>query len=306
MIWSLFLIATLPLTFRWLNNRLLDRTYFNFWYNFRLFSRPHWVLAGDLWMVHCRVLRIYVSFFLSFIRLARLFLLLLLLCLLWWLSLFWYHRRLTWWWLERSYILRRRSGSSLGCDYWLSGFINILSTLILVHLGFLMKSSNIFPRCNDLLTATQVFDISTTLGRLLALLLLARIMIVLLWYRVLLRILLNSHVAMRVMETSLRLHRVVCPVGLRWHQSHIVSTRAGCLSRILTTVERLICRTTCCTTRDVSTRSVVCKALMIAPIHVLFALRCIHTRHLHRLKLFVRGLLVLLSMTLVNGSIYFG
>ena len=277
---SLFLIATSPLTFLWLCTHHLGCTHFCFRYNFCLF-RPHRVLAWNFWMMHGRVLRIYESILLVFIRLLWRFLLLLCLLLGLGLSLIWYHSRLTRWRLEISLILSCRSRCAL--DYHgLPNLINILSTLILVHLGFLMKSCNILSCRDHLLATTQILNISATLGWLLPLLLLARIMIILLWDRVLLRILLNGCVALRVMEACLRLHRVICSIRLGWHQGHFVSTRTRRLSRILTAIERLICRATCRATRGISARSVP-KALMIASIHVLFAWRRSHIRHLHRL-----------------------
>ena len=209
LIWPLFFVATPSLSFllvRWANIYFLRLI----WHPFTLLC-AHWVWAGYFRMVHGRIFWINVDLFLIFfLRLTRCLLLLR-------LGRVW-HVRLTGRRVEWYLIFSGRGRCALvGWDLTIS-LIYVLSALILVHLGLLVQHCYILSRCgrDHLLTASQVLDITASFRWLLSLLLQARIVIIFLWDWVLLRILLQD-VAVRVMEASLGLHRVVCDVGLGGH-----------------------------------------------------------------------------------------
>lgn len=88
---------------------------------------------------------------------------------------------------------------------------NVLGALR-VNLGLLVQHSDVFSRVDHLLAAPEVLDVASAFRGLLPLFD-SGIVAVFFRNRVLLRVLLpDCCIAVRVLETRLRLHRVVCDV----------------------------------------------------------------------------------------------
>ena len=215
------------------------------------------------------------------------------------------HGRLTWALVE-SRLLATFWGAccALMSQDHLASIAYMMSTLVLAHLGLLLEVGTIFSR-NDLLTASQILNVSAWCAWLLPLLLDSRFLL-LLTNGVLLR---KMHVAIiGLVEGALRLHRirairllsqrhlrVLIAIGTRSHVRVLAPCK--CVERCVTAL--IFCGLSYISRTRALIRGWSLDESLVIWASILLARDMNHVRDLHRLQLRQRALLRLRLILLI-------
>ena len=182
-----------------------------------------------------------------------------------------------------------------GWTIYLFNTMDVVSTLVSLDLSLLDYCHALLRQTNCLLTATQVLDISSAVGGLLALLLQTSVVIILFRNRILLGLLLKA-----TTMTACRLHSVWRAWLCCYQRYFVVSTRTRGFPGVLAAIESIERGVTGCVT-------IASPQVFLTAPSVLFGWRMSQTGHLHWLQLGQRVLVVPITLTnlhklrLLNG-----